>query len=98
MTRMYDVFGRAKPGAQLHHLGSLSADDEHLAQLYASQLFARRGENVDLVIAPREHLLQVGAYARVLNEHALRLPRSYNSESVKARLVSDLEGMSREQG
>ena len=98
MTRMYDVFGRAKPGAQLHHLGSLSATDEHLAQLYASQLFARRGENVGLVIAPREPRFQVGAYARVLKEHALRSPRSYNSESAKAKLSSDVEAMVKEQG
>jgi len=74
--RVYDVFGRSKRGAQSVRLGSLAAPDDQLALLYATQLFGRRGEHVDIYVGRGERLAIATerAYQRVFEHHALRSP------------------------
>jgi 1,2-phenylacetyl-CoA epoxidase PaaB subunit len=82
---LYDVFGRAKPGAPVTHLGSLEAPDAELARLYACQLFARRGEQQDLHVEARTQQQPVPSYVRVLDHHALRDGASHSARRRMAR-------------
>lgn len=82
---LYDVFGRAKPGAPITHLGSLEAPDAELASLYASQLFARRGEQQDLYVEARTRQHAAPCYERVLEHHALRDAASHSAPRRMAR-------------
>ena len=82
---LYDVFGRAKPGAPVTHLGSLEAPDDELARLYASQLFSRRGEQHDLHVEARTQQQAAPAYERVLDHHALRDGASLSAQRRLAR-------------
>jgi hypothetical protein len=71
--RLFDVFGRSAPGKAVTHLGSVAAWDQEFAQLYATQLFGRRGENQDIAIAARGlGLVRVLPYSRTLGHHSLR--------------------------
>ncbi len=71
--RLFDVFGRAAPGKALTHLGAVAAWDQEFAQLYATQLFGRRGESQDIAIAARGRgLVRALPYSRTLEHHSLR--------------------------
>ncbi|WP_225414631.1 hypothetical protein [Stigmatella hybrida] len=75
---LYDVYGREKPGAPVMHLGTLEAPDEELAGLYASQLFARRGECHGLYVEARTKQQTAPSYERVLEHHSLRNASSHS--------------------
>lgn len=77
---LYDVYGREKPGAPVTHLGTLEAPDEELAGLYASQLFARRGECHGLHVEARAKQQAAPSYERVLEHHSLRSASSHSPQ------------------
>jgi 1,2-phenylacetyl-CoA epoxidase PaaB subunit len=85
---LYDVYGREKPGGPVTHLGTLEAPDEDLAGLYASQLFARRGECHGLHVEARAKQQSAPSYERVLEHHSLR---SASSQSPQKRASKQAE-------
>ena len=66
-ARVYEVFGRPVSGKPAAHLGSLVADDDELAGLYANQIFGRRGENQDIAVVARADVRPGKVYARCAN-------------------------------
>jgi ring-1,2-phenylacetyl-CoA epoxidase subunit PaaB len=51
--QVYEVFRREKEGAAMQHAGSVTAPTPELALLYAREVYGRRGESVELWVAPR---------------------------------------------
>jgi hypothetical protein len=57
-TKLWEVFARRKYEEQLHHVGTLAADDAELAKVYARSIYDEFAW-VEMVIAPREKFLAV---------------------------------------
>lgn len=59
---MYEVFRRERRGSSFEHAGSLPAPDLRFAQLYARDLYGRRGESQALWLVPREAITEIGDF------------------------------------
>lgn len=55
---MWEVFARRKFEDPLHHVGTVAADDPHLAEVYARSIF-NEFSWVEMVLYPRDSGVQV---------------------------------------
>jgi phenylacetate-CoA oxygenase PaaH subunit len=70
---IYEVFRQERKGQPFQHAGSIDAPDRSFAELYAADLYGRRGESEALWIVPRESILEIDEFVDELNRNYHRV-------------------------
>jgi phenylacetate-CoA oxygenase PaaH subunit len=70
---IYEVFRQERKGQPFQHAGSIEAADDHFADVYAREQYARRGESIALWVVPRGSILEVEDFVDELNRNYHRV-------------------------
>ena len=80
---IYEVFRQERKGQAFQHAGSVEAPDEHFAEIYAREQYARRQESVALWLVPRAAVSEIDEFP---DEFEMKY-RRVDGYSIKARLA-----------
>ena len=84
---IYEVFRQERKGQPFQHAGSVEAPGLAFAEVYAADLYGRRGESAALWVVPRESILEVEDFVDELNRNYHRV----DGYSLKAKLAEARE-------
>ncbi len=70
---IYEIFRQERKGQPFQHAGSLSAPDGAYAELYAKELYGRRGESEALWVVPRDAITPIGEFVDELERNYHRV-------------------------
>ena len=70
---IFEVFRQERKGQAFQHAGSVEAADEHFADVYAREQYARRGESAALWIVPRSAVIEIDDFVDELNRNYHRV-------------------------
>jgi len=70
---IYEVFRQERKGQAFQHAGSVEAPDLAFAEVYAADLYGRRGESEALWLVPRESVHTIDDFVDELNRNYHRV-------------------------
>ena len=70
---IYEVFRQERKGQAFQHAGSVEAPDLDFAEVYAADLYGRRGESNALWLAPRDSVHEIDEFVDELHRNYHRV-------------------------
>ncbi len=70
---IYEVFRQERKGQAFQHAGSIDAPNTAFAEVYASDLYGRRGESEALWLVPRDAVVEIDEFVDELERNYHRV-------------------------